>query len=840
MDKKFLIIDGNSLINRAFYGLPLLTNSKGQFTGAIFGFIKILIKLLEEQQPSHVLVAFDHARNTFRNNLYPEYKGKRSATPPELVTQIQMLKELLDKMGIKRLEQDGIEADDIIGTVCAMSPYKNYILSGDKDVFQLIDEKTQVIFTVKGISETQVLGEDNLKDIFGYSPNMVVELKALMGDNSDNIPGISGIGLKTAISLLEKHKTLNSIFENVTQEKGALLEKLINGKEIAFLSKSLATIKRDCSLDNFKIDDCVYKIPFSHEVFSYFEDYEFKSLLKRPELFEQTKQTKTIKEEKIAISSLQDIDDVIAQAKQNKQFAFYMLSLFELSAVENKLYNLETSISMFSTPPEIEKVLDKLKCVLEDESIAKITYDLKRHLHLFFKNNISLKGDIFDISIAEYLVNAGNKYETEFTGTNEYFQRKNSLMQQMLNLELTKLYYEMEMPLTNVLFEMENQGFKIDQNALNELSNKYELQIKELTNQIYEVAQTTFNINSPKQLAEILFNKLKLKSYYNKKLSTNIEVLNDLSNQHPIIALVIKYRKIFKLYSTYIDSYKKIVALSGDVIHTVFNQTLTSTGRLSSSEPNLQNIPIRDDEGRTLRKIFVSKFEDGLLVSADYNQIELRLLASFSGDENMINGYKQGKDIHAITASQIFGVPLELVSKDMRRDAKAVNFGIIYGISDYGLATTIGISRKQAKEYIEKYFANYPKVKTYMENNVAKAKKNGSIRTLFNRIRHISEINSPNFQLRQFGERVAMNMPLQGSASDIIKFAMIGVYNALKENNLKSKIILQIHDELIIDCASDEVEIVKHLLRSAMENVVALPVSLPVEVSEGKTWFDCK
>lgn len=840
MDKKFLIIDGNSLINRAFYGLPLLTNSKGQFTGAIFGFIKILIKLLEEQKPTHVLVAFDHARKTFRNNLYPEYKAKRSATPSELVVQIQMLKDLLDKMGIKRYEQEGIEGDDIIGTVCALSPYQNCILSGDKDVFQLINDKTKVIFTVKGISETQVLGEDNLKDIFGYSPKMVVELKALMGDNSDNIPGVSGIGLKTAISLLEKHKSLDAIFENVNQEKGALHEKLVNGKELAFISKTLATIKRDCQLVDFCIDDCEYKMPFSHEVFSLFEDYEFKSLIKRPELFEQTKLLKTIKEERINIVSLNEIDNIILQAKQSKQFAFYMLSSFEISAIENKLYNLDNTFSMFSTPIEIEKVLDKLKIVLEDESIEKITYDLKKHLHLFYNHNIKLKGDIFDVSISEYLVNAGNKYETNYLGVNEYFSRKQNLLTQMAELELTKLYYEMEMPLTFVLFEMENQGFKIDQNALNELAEKYELQIKELTNKIYEVAETTFNINSPKQLAEILFNKLKLKSYYNKKLSTNIEVLNDLSNQHPIISLVIKYRKIFKLYSTYIDSYKKIVAMSGDVIHTIFNQTLTSTGRLSSSEPNLQNIPIRDDEGRNLRKIFVSNFDGGSLVSADYNQIELRLLASFSGDENMINTYKNGKDIHSITASQIFDVPIELVSRDLRRDAKAVNFGIIYGMSDYGLATALSISRKQAKEYIEKYFANYPKVKVYMENNIAKAKENGLIRTLFNRLRRINEINSSNFQLRQFGERVAMNMPLQGSASDIIKKAMICVYNALKNNNLKSKVILQIHDELIIDCAPDEVEIVKQLLRSNMENVVSLPVSLPVEVSEGKTWFDCK
>lgn len=840
MEEKFLIIDGNSLINRAFYGLPLLTNSKGQYTGAIFGFIKILIKLIDKQRPSHILVAFDHARKTFRNNLYEGYKAKRSATPPELVVQIQMLKELLDKMGIKRCEQEGIEGDDIIGTVCALSPYQNFILSGDKDVFQLINNKTKVIYAVKGIGDTQILNKDNLKDFFGYTPEMVVELKALMGDSSDNIPGISGIGLKTAISLLEKHKSLNAIFENIDAEKGVLREKLENGKDSAFISKTLASIKTDCELENFNIDDCEYKMPFSQEVFSLFEDYEFKSLLKRPELFEQVEVKKTIKEEKINIANLDQFDEIILQAQKTKQFAFYMLSAFEMSAQKGKLFVLDNTYSMFNAPLEIGDVLKKIKLVLENESIAKTTYDLKKHLHLFSSHNIELKGNIFDIAISEYLVNAGNKYETNFLGANEYFTRKQSLLKQMEELELTKLYNEMEMPLTYVLFEMEKQGFKIDCKALEELSEKYQAQIKELTNQIYEIAGTTFNINSPKQLAEILFNKLQLKSYYNKKLSTNIEVLNDLTNQHPIISLVIKYRKIFKLYSTYIDAYKKIVAASGDVMHTVFNQTLTSTGRLSSSEPNLQNIPVRDDEGRNLRKIFISNFDGGSLISADYNQIELRLLASFSLDENMINAYKSGKDIHSITASQIFGIPIEMVTKELRRDAKAVNFGIIYGMSDYGLATAINKTRRQAKDYIEKYFATYPKVKVYMENNVAKAKENGMIRTLFNRLRRIGEINSSNFQLRQFGERVAMNMPLQGSASDIIKKAMINVNNALKNNSLKSKIILQIHDELIVDCAANEVDIVKELLKTNMENVVSLPVSLPVEVSMGKTWFDCK
>lgn len=841
MNQKLLIIDGNSLINRAFYALPLLNNSKGQFTGAIFGFTNILVKLLQELKPTHVVVAFDHSRKTFRNELYQDYKANRSGMPQELAAQIEPLKQLLDAMGIVRIEQDGIEADDIIGTISRQAPFETNILSGDRDVFQLIDNKTKVVFTVKGVTETIVLDEQQLKQKFSYTPAMVPDLKALMGDSSDNIPGVAGVGPKTALALLEKYGTLEGVYENLENEKGALKQKLEQGKDMAFLSKTLATIKTDCALENFDIEKCKVQFPFSHQVYEQFEQLEFSSLLKRTELFENKQvQKPKQKQQTVQIQTEQDVENFVFKAQQAGKFAFYMLDKFEIAFNQNTLHTLSTELNFFSSPLEFEKALTLLKSLFEDETTLKITHNLKSHLHLFKKHNIQLKGKIFDLSIANYLINAGVKYDTTVPTANVFFEQHIECEKQLKDLELVYLYENIELPLTYVLCSMEQEGFKIDTEQLDALANKYNQELNLLTQQIYQVADTTFNINSPKQLAEVLFKKLGLKSYLNKKLSTNIDVLNELSDQHPIIPLVIRYRKMFKLYSTYIESYRQIVAKNGDVIHTVFNQTLTSTGRLSSSEPNLQNIPVRDDEGKLLRKLFVSKFENGFIVSADYNQIELRLLAAFSQDPAMMQAYKQGKDIHAITASQIFGVPLDQVSSTMRRDAKAVNFGIVYGISDFGLATGLGISRYKAKDYIEKYFETYKQVKTYMDKNVQTAKEQGMIRTLFGRLRRVNEINSPNYQLRQFGERVAMNMPLQGSASDIIKLAMIVVHNKLKEKNLKSKLILQIHDELIIDAAPSELEQVKTLLKQSMENVVKLDVDLPVEVSVGKTWFDCK
>ena len=841
MEQKFLIIDGNSLVNRAFYALPFLSNSKGQFTGAVYGFANMLTKILSEEKPTHIVVAFDYSRKTFRNEIYAEYKGTRKPMPEELRPQIVLLKEMLDVMGITRIEREGIEADDIIGSLSKNVPFKTIILSGDKDVFQLIDSTTDVIFTKKGITETEVVTTENIKTIFGYYPQNVTDLKALMGDSSDNIPGIAGVGPKTALDLIEKYQDLDGIYQNLSSVKGLLLEKLSSSKEIAYMSKRLATIKTDFTFDHFDIENCKVIFPFKKEVFSYFEDLEFNSLIKKTEIFENApvKEKKT-KEELLEFKTLQDIQDFKKLVLQQKSLCFVLQDKLQFSCQNNKTYFLTTELNFFSSPLELDEVILAFKDIFENAEISKTTYDLKTQMHILSKFDIALNGEIFDISIADYLINAGVKYETAPVNAGLMADKENQSKKQLKELDLLDLYYNIELPLTYVLFDMEQAGFKIDESSLQELSEKYKQELAEITKQIYALTETEFNVNSPKQLAEVLFNKLGLKSYLNKKLSTNIEVLNEISNQHPVIPLVIRYRKLFKLSSTYIESYKTIVSKTGNIIHTVFNQTLTSTGRLSSSEPNLQNIPIRDDEGKNLRKLFISKYENGVLVSADYNQIELRLLAAFSGDENMVESYRQGKDIHTKTASQIFAIPENMITANMRREAKAVNFGIVYGISDFGLATNIGISRKKAKDYIEKYFANYPKVKIYMDENIELAKKDGMIRTLFKRIRKVPEIAASNYQLRQFGERVAMNMPLQGSASDIIKKAMIKTWEKMKHLNLQSKLILQIHDELIIDTHPDEVEVVKKLLKECMEHVVTLQVDLPVEVSSGKTWFDCK
>ncbi len=839
MSEKLIIIDGNSLINRAFYALPLLTNSKGQFTGAVFGFANILCKILEEQRPSHMVVAFDFARKTFRNEIYHEYKATRKSPPEELAVQFKLLREMLTQMKIKWLEKEGVEADDIIGTVALKTPFETQILTGDRDIFQLIDQTTNVIFTKKGISQIENVNIENLKNIYGCQPQQVADLKALMGDASDNIPGVNGIGPKTALLLIDKYKSLDGVYANINEISGALREKLEKGKELAYISKKLSTIKTDCEID-FNLDDCRVFFPFSLDVRNFFEDMEFLSLLKRQQLFTTVPQEINGKAELIEFKTEDDVKNFVFNAQKTKVFSFDLNGKIEFSYDKDKVFFIRREITLFGNSIDVELCLKLMSNLFSSKEINKVTFNLKTQLSILDEFNIKISGEVFDCALAEYLIWAGAKNENMFCDSAKMLTRSENDKELLKELGLIGLYNEIELPLSYVLFNMEKEGFKIDLKELDELLEKYSYEIKMLTNEIYKSVGVEFNINSPKQLAEILFNKLGLKSYISKKLSTNIEILNELSSQHPVIELIIRYRKLTKIKNTYLDSYKEITLRGGAIIHTIFNQTLTATGRLSSSEPNLQNIPIRDDEGRNLRKLFISKFKNGYLVSADYNQIELRLLASFSKDENMIKNFLTGKDIHTSTASQIFNVSQNEVTSQMRRDAKAVNFGIVYGISDYGLATNIGISRKNAKEYIEKYFATYPKVKEYMDDNVAKAKQDGMIKTIFGRLRRIPEIVSPNYQLRQFGERVAMNMPLQGSASDIIKIAMVKVSNELLKRGLKSRLILQIHDELIIDTDENELEEVKIILKESMENVVNLSVPLPVEVSVGKTWFECK
>ena len=830
--KKIIIIDGNSLANRAFYAMPYLTNRKKQPSGAVFGFANIVTKLIAEQRPDFFAVAFDHARKTFRNEIYAEYKGTRKETAPDLIFQFGIIKEMLNDMGIKTFEVSGIEADDIIGTISKLSGIQNILVTGDRDLLQLISPSTQVWLTRKGVTEVEVFDEVALQEKYGLKPSGIIDLKALMGDTSDNIPGIAGVGEKTALSLLEKYESLDGVFENVENVTGKLKEKLQLGKENAYMSKTLATIKTDCDI-NFELEQCKYDFPFSQKVRDFFEEWDFRSLTSRKDIFAEGVQTKRGDIKEILLENLQMVETFSRSVKG--MFAYDLGNLKFYSGGEQSYY-VKKEIDLFSENLEICDVLNILKPIFENENILKVTCSAKEDIKILSRDGIKLC-NFFDVEIANYVLYAGLA-KSEKPDVWEYFSLKNQYETEMVKMGVDKLYNEVEIPLVSVLVSMEEEGFRIDEHMLDGLAEKYSAQLKEITQKIFTLAGEEFNINSPKQVGDILFDKLGLKAFNNKKRSTNSDVLEEIKWQHEIVDQIIQFRKIGKLLSTYINVYQNICKTSGNVVHTVFNQTLTSTGRLSSSEPNMQNIPTRDEEGKNLRKIFVSKYEDGEIISADYSQIELRLLANMAEEVGMIEAYKSGIDIHTKTASEIFGVPVSEVSSTQRRDAKAVNFGIIYGISDFGLSQNIKTSVSQAKKYIESYFDKYPKIKLFMNKNVEFAKENGFIKSYFGRIRHIPEINSSNANVKKFGERVAMNMPLQGTASDIIKMAMVEVFKRIKGK--RSHLILQVHDELIIDAPKEEVAEMKVLLRECMENVCHFVVPLTVSVESGKNLFECK
>lgn len=831
--KKTIIIDGNSLANRAFYALPYLTDTKGNPSGAVFGFVNILIKLITEEKPDGIIAAFDHAKKTFRNELFKDYKATRKETPIELREQFPVIKNLLKEMGILVIEQEGIEADDIIGTVVKSLKGSKIILSGDRDLLQLISQDTQVWLTIKGVSQVSKIGLKELKDNYGILPEQLTDLKGLMGDSSDNIPGVSGIGEKTAHKLIEEYYNLDGIYSNLNSIPGKLNEKLFIGKEMAYLSKKLATIKTDAQL-NVDFNNNSYIFPFNKNIKKSFELFGFNSLLKKNDLFSDL----NIVQEKIRIqlNSKNDIFELIK--KIETQIAFDLENM-EFSIKSGEIYFLNPTIDMFSDFISLNEVIDILKPIFENCNILKIIKSSKNVLHFLDKLNIQLN-NFFDIGLANYLIHVGESVIDLSNSCDDFFVLKTSLEKELKSLDLDYLYFNLELPLSRVLFEMEKTGFKIDEKALNELNSVFSSKILDLQNDIIDLAGEEFNINSPKQVASILFDKLGLKSYNNKKRSTSIDILNDIKWQHPIIEKIISYRKYQKLKSTYIDVYLKIISSTGDIIHTNFNQTLTNTGRISSTDPNLQNIPANDEEGKVLRKIFISKFDNGKIYSADYNQIELRLLADMSGEEKLIEIFKNNQDVHVMTACQIFNVLPEQVTQKMRREAKAVNFGIIYGISDYGLSQNIRVARKEAKNYIDSYFENFPKVKEFSEKNIAFAKEYGFIKTKFGRIRHIPEIKSSNFNIKSFGERVAMNMPLQGTASDIIKFSMLNVSNQLKKMKLKSQLILQIHDELVLDVFPGEENLIENLLHDTMEKWINLNVPLPISIKFGENLFDCK
>lgn len=850
--EKLVLIDGNSLINRAFYAMPILTTKDGTPTNAVYGFMNMFFKMMADISPKYVAVAFDLKAPTFRHKIYADYKGTRKPMPDELRPQIPLLKELLKLMGVCVLEKEGSEADDIIGTIAKSTDIKTIIFTGDKDSFQLVDQNTEVHFTKRGISDTDIYNFNNFTQKTGINPVQIIDLKALMGDSSDNIPGVSGVGEKTALTLVQTYKSIDNLYAHTDQLKGKLQEKIILGKESAYLSKTLATIDINVDIDT-NLQNMAFSLPVPSAVRDKFYQLEFKSLALKTELFatQENLSSAPAKTTSIQVEKVQDLEKLQSALKPNSKY-FISITDNSVNIFDGQTeYEISVLATLLDDGWHLGEILNCIKNLF-DTNNQLVVYSKKDFLHLLYTNGLPLNAFTEDLSILKYLVDFSNSNTLQETILEYGFDIKApafalaeiyNLLVGKLDEATKKLYYDVELPLANVLFDMELAGFKIDALALSQTGEKYKQILLDLDNQIKALCDSpNLNINSPKQLGEVLFEKLKIGKGKKTKTgySTSAEVLESFEASHPVIPLILKHRKVQKLLSTYIDGFKPLIDVKSGLIHTSFNQTVTATGRLSSKEPNLQNIPVRDDEGKELRKFFVPRNPDGIIITADYSQIELRLLADFSNCTGLIKAFEDGKDIHTATASKVFNQPIEKVTSHMRSSAKAVNFGIIYGISEYGLAKNLKISPAEARGYIQAYFNEYPEVKQYMNKNVDFAKQNGYSVTLLGRKRFIPELTSNSFNIRAFGERVAMNMPLQGSSADIIKLAMLGVANRLKRENLQSKLILQVHDELIIDAVKSEEQQIKKILTEEMEGAVQLKVKLTVSCGSGTTWFDAK
>ena len=865
--KKLLILDSNSILNRAFYGVRYLSAKDGTPTNAIYGFLNILLKLIKEQEPDYICAAFDVKAPTFRHKQYEGYKAQRKPMPEGLAAQMPLAKDVLRAMGVTILEKEGYEADDIIGTVarlCEESEISCFIATGDKDDLQLASDKTKVILTVtkSGYNETIIYDDKAVKEKYHVTPTEFIDVKALMGDPSDNIPGVKGVGEKTAMSLIEKHHSIEYIYENIDDIglKGAMLQKMKDGREMAFMSKELATINRNTPIE-FNAEECVFDgFENNGELYEILKRLELNSIIKKLDLS--------------GGDNVKENEDIF------KDFSYQvgdknMISGDKVTVVlDFDGDNISSAAVGVGNNAVVLNEQDDIKELLEDDSIAKVMFDVKEAI-VKLNGRIDIKNISDDTAIAAYLVDpAKNEYTIEKL-TSEYFGtviekpevKQLSLLDDVetdrseylakcavalgvLNERIgdkikengqEKLYNEVELPLVTVLAHLEINGFLVDDNQLKEFADKLGEEIDALTNEIYMLAGEEFNINSPKQLGVILFEKLELKPVKKTKTgyATNADVLEKLRDKHPIVNFIMEYRQLAKLKSTYCDGLRAVVNPNTHRIHSVFTQTVTVTGRLSSTEPNLQNIPTRTELGREIRKMFVAK-EGYVLVDADYSQIELRVLAHIANDETMINAFRNNEDIHAVTASQVLGIPLEDVTKEQRSSAKAVNFGIVYGIGEFSLAQDLHISVKEAKAYIESYLEKYHGVRNYMESIKEQAKKDGYVKTMLNRIRYIPELKSPNYNIRQFGERVALNTPIQGTAADIIKLAMVRVDNRLINEGLKSKLILQVHDELIVEAHKDEVDKVKQILSEEMQSAMELNVPLKVDMSTGHSWYDAK
>ncbi len=897
---RILLIDGNSILNRAFYGImgsKMLMTEDGTYTNAVYGFLAIMFKVQEELKPEYIVVAFDRKGPTKRHEMYKEYKANRKGMPEELAMQLPMIKEILEAMNIKIIEKDGYEGDDIIGTLSRFGEKNGLdvtILSGDRDNFQLATDKITIEIprTKAGKTETDYYDRKKVIEEYGVEPYQLIQVKGLMGDSSDNIPGVAGVGEKTALALIQEYGDIDNLYkqieENTDSIKGKLREKLISGKESAMLSRELGRINVESPIEE-NLEEMKVEEWSKDKVLELFRKYRFNRYIDRFNLQAEKTENKEGIDFNIEEVSIDKIVDIVSKQKKmiyhlgtnqvndNSIMKKKITSISVLDEEENKVYYCEI------------KDVEKLKELFENKDIDLIGFELSRDYVLLKENNITMNKIKSDVKIAAYLLNPTfSKYSVEilseqyleinieeYLGKQGVQEEKQQMtlfdnmqeeqtednrekylqaiyvycigkLYKVLEEKLTQinqidLFNNIEMPLVKVLADMQYVGIYVDKQELINYGTVLKQEIEVVTKQIYEMAGEEFNINSTKQLGEILFEKLKL-PYIKKNKNgyvTDVDSLEKIKGEHEIVKSILEYRKLVKLNSTYVEGLLPYINPNDERIHSYFHQTVTASGRISSTEPNLQNIPAREEMGKKIRKAFIPK-EGCVFLDADYSQIELRVLAHISEDEHMIQAFNNNEDIHRQAASKVFNIPYEKVTSEERSKAKAVNFGIVYGISDFGLAEQIGSSRKEAKQYIDQYLEKYSGIKKFMEDIVEKAKEQGYVETLFNRRRYIPELKSSNYMVRQFGSRAAMNTPIQGTAADIMKIAMIEVFNKLEESKLKSKLILQIHDELIIETYEDEKDKVKEILKSSMENAMKLKVPLIVELSEAKNWYEAK
>lgn len=874
MDKKLVLIDGNSIAYRAFFALPLLNNDKGVHTNSVYGFTMMLNRILEEEKPTHILVAFDAGKTTFRHASFKEYKGGRQKTPPELSEQFPFIRELLDCFQIKRYELENYEADDIIGTLSLQAEKDGFevkVISGDKDLTQLSSPSTTVSITKKGITEIEEYTPKHIHEKYGLSPLQIIDLKGLMGDASDNIPGIPGVGEKTALKLLHQFETVENLLQSIDEVSGQKLkEKIEEHKDLALLSKELATITREAPLE-VSVNETEYNGMDQDRVISFYKELGFSTLLDKLDVTESA----PLEQEKIEVHTAEMTEGMFAD--ESALYVEILEDNYHRADIIGIAISNEQGHFYFNGEDALSS--DAFKSWAEDETKKKTVFDAKRTVVALRHRGVEIKGIDFDVFLASYILDPAESVDevaeiTKTQGTirletddvfygkgakrkipeeaelREHIARKSkaifSLKEPMIDklqeFEQYHLFTELELPLSIILANMEWQGIKVDIGRLKNMGQELAIRLRNIEARIFELAGEAFNINSPKQLGAILFEKLELPVMKKTKTgySTSADVLEKLESKHDIVKEILLYRQLGKLQSTYIEGLLKVVNGKTDKVHTRFNQALTQTGRLSSTDPNLQNIPIRLEEGRKIRQAFIPSEKDWIIFAADYSQIELRVLAHIANDSGLVEAFQAGMDIHTRTAMDVFHVSADQVTSNMRRHAKAVNFGIVYGISDYGLSQSLGITRKEAGEFIEKYLRSFPGVQEYMEESIHEARQKGYSTTLMQRRRYIPEITSRNFNIRSFAERTAMNTPIQGSAADIIKLAMINMNKRLKKEGLKTRMLLQVHDELIFETPPEELEILKVIVPEEMENAIELNVPLKVDYAFGPTWFDAK